>query len=497
MAENKGRMAGKQGRETERILRAHPFMIAAYLKPYLFILLLPLLRGLLNYGVSGALPRLIIGEAALAFLITAAAVAKWLRCRLVLSKDRIRIREGLFLTKEAMIPRDQISSLFMETRPLLWVFRGIVVRFDTEAGRPGKSDFDLILPLKRAPELLELLPPRPDNRRPDPGQLRQYHAPAFKMLIMAAATSSSATGLLLAAPVINKAGQLLGAGFSERVYGTLTEAAGLLETIIPTGASMLAIILLAGFAVSFLHSLITTAPFRLYIKGDRFTSSSGLIARRRTRFRVGAINDVWIQQTPAMRLLRHYTVKVSVAGYGKGRGETAVVIPAARQEELKGLLEDILPHAEQAPIALRPPARALSRFVVWPVLELLAIPVAGAFAAYFLPDFSGFIRFTVMVLMIVQAVMVSLSLRRYTHGGITFGSQITAYSSKWFSLTEMRCPGNRAGVIRIMQFPFDRIFNLCRVKVTVRSESAHTLTVPHLDYRQVKKALENVYKTRF
>lgn len=507
---NSGRMAGskspsaekgardaQRAQDAQRVLRAHPFMIFAYLKPYLFILLLPLLRGLLNYGVSGALPRLIRGEAALAFLITAAAVAKWLRCRLVLSGDRIRIREGLFFTKEAMIQRDKIASLFMETRPLLWVFRGIVVRFDTEAGRPGKSDFDFILPLKRAPELLELLPPRPDRRHADPGRLRQYHAPAFKMLIMAAATSSSATGLLLAAPVINKAGQLLGAGFSERVYGTLTEAAGLLETVIPTGASMLAILLLAGFAVSFLHSLITTAPFRLYIKGDRFTSVSGLIARRRTRFRAGAINDVLIQQTPAMRLLRHYTVKVSVAGYGKGRGETAVVIPAAGQREIKGLLEDILPHAEQAPIALRPPARALSRFVVWPALLLLAIPAAGVFAARLLPNFSGFIRFTVMVLMVVQGVMVFLSLRRYTHGGITFGGQITAYSSKWFSLTEMRCPGNRAGIIRIMQLPFDGALNLCRVKVSVRSESAHTLTVLHLDYKQVRKTLEDVYKTKF
>ncbi|MCI8361231.1 MAG: PH domain-containing protein [Clostridiales bacterium] len=487
----------KNGPKAEKQLRAHPFMIFAYLKPYLFVLLLPLLRGLLNYGASGALPRLIIGEAALSVLIASAAVVKWLRCRLILSGDRIRIREGLFLHKESIIPKDKISSLFMETRPLLWLFRGIVVRFDTEAGRPGKSDFDLILPLKRTSLLLELLPPRPDPQHPDPDRLRQYHAPAFKMLIMAAATSSSATGLLLAAPVINKAGQLLGDGFSERFYGAVTEAAGLLETVIPTGASVLAILLLAGFAVSFLHSLVTTAPFRLYIKGDRFTSASGLIARRRTRFRAGAINDVWIQQTPAMRLVRHYTVKVSVAGYGKGRGETAVVIPAAGQKEIKGLLEDILPHAEQAPIALRPPARALSRFAVWPVVWLLAIPAAGVFAARLLPDFSGFIRFSVMMLMVIQAIMVSLSLRRYTHGGVTFGSQITAYSSKCFSLTEMRCPGDRAGVIRIMQLPFDFLVNLCRVKITVRSESAHTLTVPHLDYKQVKKTLETVYKTRF
>ena len=480
-----------------KVIRTHPLMIVGYLKPYLFVLLLPLLRGLLNYGTSGVLSRLIVGEALLAFVITSAAVAKWLLCRLTISDDLIRIREGLLFVKEAMIPRDKISSMFVETKPLLWLFRGLIVRFDTEAGRPGKSDFDLILPLRRGPEMLALLPPRADKGRRKAGEIRQYHAPAFKMLIMAAATSSSATGLLLAAPVINKAGQLLGAGFSDRVYGTLTEAAGFLERIIPTGASMLAILLLIGFGVSFLHSLITTAPFRLYIKGDRFTSSSGLISRRRTRFRVGAINDVWIQQTPAMRLLRHYTVKVSVAGYGKGRGETAVVVPAAGKKEIGGLLKELLPHAEQAPIALRPPSRALPRFIVFPFLLLAAIPAAGITAARFLPDFSGFIRFTVMVLMVLQAVMISLGLTRYTRGGITFGDQITAYASKWFSLTEMRCPSDRAGVIRVMRFPFDLSRNLCRVRVTVRSESAHTLSVLHLDHKMLIRTLEDVYKTKF
>lgn len=479
------------------VIRSHPFMILAYLKPYLFVLLLPVLRGLLSYGRSGVLSRLIVGEALLALLITAVAVAKWRRCRLTLEKGYIRIREGLFFTKEAIIPKDKIASMYLEMRPFFWLFHALVVRLDTEAGRPGKSDFDLILSRRHIPALLELLPPKPDRAHPDPGRLRQYHAPTLKMLLMAAATSSSATGLLLAAPVINKAGQLLGAGFSQRVYGTLTQAASRLETVIPAGASMLAVLLLAGFAVSALYAFVTTAPFRLYIKGDRFTASSGLIARRRTLFRAEAINDVLIQQSPVMGLLRHYTVKVSVAGYGKRRGETAVVIPAAGKKEIGGLLEEILPDAESAPIALRPPLRALSRFLVFPILLLAAIPAAAALALRLFPAFGGFIRFTAAVLLVLQLVMVSLSLRRYTKGGITFGSRITAYSSKWFSLTEMRCSSDRVGVIRLLQFPLDIPKNLCRVRVTVRSESAHTLSVPHLDYRLVRKALEEVYRVKF
>ena len=154
------------GADGGKVIRTHPLMIVGYLKPYLFVLLLPLLRGLLNYGTSGVLSRLIVGEALLAFVITSAAVAKWLLCRLTISDDLIRIREGLLFVKEAMIPRDKISSMFVETKPLLWLFRGLIVRFDTEAGRPGKSDFDLILPLRRGPEMLALLPPAAGGRNP-------------------------------------------------------------------------------------------------------------------------------------------------------------------------------------------------------------------------------------------------------------------------------------------------------------------------------------------
>lgn len=55
-------------------LRAHPFMIFAYLKPYLFVLLLPVLRGLLSYGSSGVLSRLVVGEAVLALAIVTVSV---------------------------------------------------------------------------------------------------------------------------------------------------------------------------------------------------------------------------------------------------------------------------------------------------------------------------------------------------------------------------------------------------------------------------------------
>lgn len=470
----------------EQMFRAHPMMIFKYLYPYLFVLLLPALRGLLNYGMNGALSQLVVGEILLAVLITTISVLKWRRYRLYLGSRSIRICEGFFFRTESVIPTDKLASFFVESRPSLWLFGGAYVRLNTEAGKPGKSDFELILSRGNLKELM--------NRLSSSGtKVKQYDPPAVKVILMAAATSSSAAGLLIAAPVINKAGQLLGRGFSDMVYGTIEQAASWLELIIPPVASTLSILFLIGFGISFVISIFKNAPFRLYIDGERFTAVSGLIARRETSFMLGSINNVIIEQTLLMRLLHHYSVKVCVAGYGNRRGETAVVIPAANKRQTARLIGEILSQQEEKPFALRSPVRAFSRFIVSPLLLLAAIPGAAFALSNTFPEFRSFIQFVAVILAVVVVLLISVNLRRYAQGGVTFGDHIRAYSTKRMTLTELRCSNNRTGIIRVTQNPFDRQMRLCRVRITVRSESANTLNVSHLDYPQVAKALSDYY----
>lgn len=479
--------------DTAKLFRAHPFMIFTYLKPYLFILLIPVIRGALNYGSSETLPQLLIGEIVLAAIITMIALIKWRRCMLIIEKNFIRIRMGFLFTTDAIIPISKIASTYLETKPILWAARGVLLRLDTEAGRTGKSDFEIILPLRRVGELSELLPASGD-------EVLKYNAPTIKIFIMAAATSSAATGLLVAAPLINQAGQLLDEGLSDRVYNTINHAASLFEQLVPPVASTLSVIFLAGFVISFFISLSKNAPFRLYKKGGRFLATSGLISHRKIRFNADAINETTILQSPLMRLFHHYTVKVCVAGYGKKKGETAMMIPAAREKDYQVFLRELSPVKEGVPKSdstfLKSPARAKARFVRIPMIITLAIPLAGKIISLYLVPFEPLIRFFCAIFIAYIGIMVYVSYTKYKHGGISVGDEHKAYSAKGLSLTEVHVRNNRTGVIRMTENPFDRKSKLCSLRLTVRSESATSLNIANLDSEQIKRELCDFYKIK-
>lgn len=470
---------------TEMEIRPHPVMILKFLSPYLFVLILPVARQIFNLKVGRGFPRFFILELILLFTVIIVSVLKWHRYRLYISDKYVRFTKGLFFRIEATIPKNRIASMFLEKKPLLWFIGGVVLRFDTEAGKPRKNDFQMTVKVKDVSLLFTLLPFKGNY-------FKHYHAPTLKIIIMALANTSTTTGLLIAAPIVNNAGKLLGKSMSD-IWVSISSVSSALEFIIPPIASTISIIILIGFAVSFLSTVFKCVPFDLYIKGDLITSVSGLISKRYTSFKREAINNLIIIKSPIMRILRHSTVKVNVAGYGKHKGEIAVFIPAANKRELAGLIEDFLPSMVSKPIMLRPPYRSLRRYLTQPFVLFFIISLVSIFLSNRFTNFKDFIEFMTIISFIVLAVFGELSLKKYVQSGIAFGEHVAVLSSRKFSLVELRCKFEKIGVIKISQTPFDRKHNLCKMKLTIRSESADSITVANLDYSELKVALLNNY----
>ena len=470
----------------EITLRAHPLMIVRYLWRYLFVLLIPVVRGLLNYGRSGTLSHLVAGEAALGAVIVAVAVLKWSRCRVIIARDRLTVRTGLFLSRTAVVPLGHIASALFEYNPVLALFGAVAVRIDTEAGGRKNADFALILTRRAARTLRRAV-------SPDAPATLTYRCRTLRLVLLAAANSSAAAGLLIAAPVINKAGQLLGENLSDRLMGTITYAAMLTERLIPPAATVLALVMVAGFVVSFLLTLFQCAPFRLRRRGGRLDITHGLVTHRHTCFSMDAVNAVVIQQSFLMRLARHCTVNVSVAGYGKQKGESAALLPAADAAQADTLTRRILPGCERLNLTLRPPKRAFQRVLFVPVVALAAIPMGTLILCLLFPVVSSMLAFLAMVAQVVVAYFLSVRIRCYRRGGVGFWGGVQAYASKWLRLIELRAAPGRTGVIRIMRNPFDKLVHLCSVRVTLRAEGALSLTVLNLDDAEVLKEIERVY----
>lgn len=477
--------------------KAHPFMLFHFLKPYLYILLIPTAQGLLSYFLGGSLTSLIVGECLTVAILLGLSIVKLLRFRLYIGEDHIKVTSGVLILSESVVPFDRIATTFVRSDPFLWLAKCVEIRLNTEAGRPGNPDFRMIVHESATVKLRKILSPTDVHTE-------RVSLPAGRLIIMAAVTSSSTTGLLIAAPVVNQVGKLLGEGFTERFYDRITEAVDAavgvagnhLGILIPPIAGVIALFLLAGFAVSFLLSIFKNLPMRFERRGDKMMVSAGSLIRRRTGFLMSGVNCVSIIQNPVMMFLRRYNVKVGIAGFGNRRDETSVAIPAAGSDEVYRLTKAILPGVSMdARPEIRPPKKAFPFFCTLPAIFMIAIPVAAMIFSILLPDFSELIWFLAFVAAMFDLVFFMVSVRRFQREGITIGDEFCALGLDWlsFSMVELHCPAEKVGVIRVLRFPADHLSGVCRVKITVRSEGAERINAALLDEKQVAAALRERY----
>ena len=132
----------------KKIYRAHPLMILTYMKPFLFVLFLPFIRGLIQYFADREVTSILGIEIVIFSIITAYAVLSWWSFRLVLRENTVMIRSGIILAKRVTINISSLSSIQSERGPIDAIFKSVTYSINTEAGRKNKSDFKFKLHLK-------------------------------------------------------------------------------------------------------------------------------------------------------------------------------------------------------------------------------------------------------------------------------------------------------------------------------------------------------------
>ena len=109
------------------------------------------------------------------------------------------------------------------------------------------------------------------------------------------------------------------------------------------------------------------------------------------------------------------------------------------------------------------------------------------------PDFTRLILFLYLVLSVIIAYYAYLCIFDYRFGKLRIGKNIYAQGIKWFRTYEFYCPSQNVGEIKIIRTLPDRNYGTCNVSVAVRSESADSVTVRHLDYNAVKEHIAESY----
>ena len=470
-----------------RKFKAHPLMLLKFMRPVLLILLFPIIKGVIQYVRFKTLEGILGFEIILLCLIFAYAFLKWRSFILICDEQKgtVTVRQGIIFKSIAKINIAKLSSVQTSQNPVDAIFRAVTYRINTEAGLKNKADFEFKLSIRDSREVSALLYGK--------SQPKAVKFSFLKLAVMAATTSSAATGILVGVPILNRAGNLLGIALSDMLLSEINNLSSKIETYFPPVVNTVSLIILFAYFISFVYSFLRYINFLLYLEKEKLEVRSGFIVRLRTSFKKSAINNIRVEQTALMLLLRRYALRVSVGGYGDTKSESEVIIPLGRNKEIKKRLTEYFPFFLATAKGITPKQNRLtqSRFLVWPTTYFITAVVLAFWFAKRFEDLTRFVLFSLCVVCAFIFFYAYICLFEYKKGKISLGDNIFARSNKRLRTYELYCPKENVGEIRIIRFPTDFMYKTCRVKVFVRSEAADSIRVRHLDYKTVK---DEVYK---
>lgn len=470
----------------KREFRAHPLMIFTIMKPFLLILLIPVLRGVIQYLKNGEITRILGIEILLFAIITIFGIMRWRAFRLICTESTVTVRDGVFLVRNAVIPISGLSSVQSEMSPLDQIFRSVTFRINTEAGSREKTDYSFKLSPKNAREVSKLLY---GEKSGDPVRFSPV-----KIAILAAATSSAFTGILLGVPILNSAAKLAGLGVNE-LLDRLNAVSSKFETYFPPIVNTISLILLASFGISFVYSFFRYLRFRIFLNDDRIEVRSGVFVMLRTSFKKASINNVKIEQTLLMNFLKRYAMKVNVGGYGEAKSESQVLIPCGKYRELKEMFSDYFPFLKPSGRTLKSKVGAihLNRYWFWAeIFAGILLALALIFGLRF-EEFGRLVAFITLILGLILLYYTYLCYNEYKNCQVRFGEAVYGRSKKGLRKCRFYCPKDRVGEIKLYRYPFDPLYKTCNIRIITRSETADNILVRHLDFEDTKAEIFRCY----
>ncbi len=467
--------------------KAHPIMILRIMKPYLFVLVLPLIRALIQYLTSGKIDGLLTLEITAFIFITAISVLSWKSISITVNDHYLTIKKGFLLKSQAVIEMSRLSSVALKQGPLDIIVRSIDCSINTEAGRPQKSDFNLKMYVNDAKRLFHRI-------YGEHGRTVIKFSP-FRIALLAAATSSAATGIIVGVPVVNQASDLLGIAISDILLNEINNVSSRFNNIFPPIVNTVTAILLVAYGFSFIISFFKNVNFKLQSGKNEIDIQSGVFVRKRIIFKKSQVNNVCLEQSPLLRLFKRFSMRASIGGYGDIRGEKAVVVPVASHSEIEKQFKLHFPMISVGGNAIKPEISvvSLNRFLYIPSLLLIAILAVGLSLSIIFPYFKSLALFLTLVAVVVDLYYASVCYRNYKYGSLCLDECVFASGSSGLTVRELYCEKTRIGVIKITQTPADRKFKTCKVKLTVRSENADSVRVRNLDLKAVKRKISDIF----
>ena len=465
----------------------HPLAVVDAFSRYILLLLLPLLRSFTLFWsdfstwISGVWLDVLVLLVILGF-----GVARWWSVRVRLGEG-LAVRSGLVVVRRRLIPLHKLSSIAIERVWYLRPFKAVRFRAETDAGIDGAPELRLLLRERDAEAVEKAFS---DLLTGDKGMVRRYEPRGRYVGILSFLTSDSLTGVLFAAAVISQSGKILGQEAEDRLLTSITRLMRMVAFWLPPAAALIAGVLVGGWLIDFTLNLIRHLRFQAVRRGDEIFVQCGVATVRRYTLSARHVNYLYLRQSLFTAVFGFYSGTAGVTGYGKNKGEQAVLLPAVGRDDLRRSLSLILPELRPCARRMRPPVRTLWR-TLWPPLLTAALVGLVWRAAYRrLPAVEELTLFLGAMVMLPAVWWLLIRAFSFFHTGIGWqGGAFTFQATRGYRIFTVVVPADKIVRVQVMRNLFQRQSRCGDLKVFVRAEGRKSFLIRNLDMDDIERFL--------
>lgn len=289
----------------------------------------------------------------------------WWRFLFKVEEGQMHIKRGILVRKNLYLTKDRIQVIDISSGVVQRAFGLVQVDIQTAGSTSRAAKIDAV-PLETAKEIKRLLSNNGHESRAaegdePPAKQREVYGLPNKDLLIAASTSGR-FGIALS---------ILGTLFSQvepviRESNLFEYLFGLLPA--QTDTFMVAVIIFIFIAVAWLISFFSTlfmyGDFSLEIDEKELVISRGIFEKKRITVPYKRIQALFVTQGILRQPLGYCSIHIHSAGYGDEQGSGAIVLfPLIRRAKVQSLLEKVVPHYNIELKGLKPPKRAMRRYI--------------------------------------------------------------------------------------------------------------------------------------
>lgn len=289
----------------------------------------------------------------------------WWRFLFKVEDGEMHIKRGIFVRKNIYLTKDRIQVIDISSGVIQRMFGLVKIDIQT-AGSTSRAAMIEAVPLETAKQIKQKLSKNStgrveDSQAQEVSDEKNVYGLPNKDLIIAASTSGR-FGIALS---------ILGTLFSQ-IEPVIRES-NLFEylfSLLPTQTdafmviSIIAVFIIVAWLISFFSTLFMYGDFSLEIDNDEMLISRGIFEKKRITVPYKRIQALFITQGIIRQPLGYCSVHIHSAGYGDEQGSGAIVLfPLIRRDKLESFIEKIVPHYDISLLGIKPPKRALRRYI--------------------------------------------------------------------------------------------------------------------------------------